>query len=430
MVKIMVFALATFLFLFGAVTPSTAGGKAFIGVYSEELDVAEIRELGFDGGYGILVSDTVKDGSARKAGLKKGDLLLSLDGDPVYTSNQLGKMLALRNPGETVKLEVFRDGKKKKFKFPLGESKEPAVAKKAFVGVILGELSEEKRKKLKVDSDHGIIVTETVDDGPAEKAGMEDGDVILAFDGVKMFTIDQLTKMLNSYKPETEVPLTVSRDGELKKFDVTLGEKSFDFPLLFENNLPGNVFVYKYLTGNRKKLGILAEPLGEKDMEKHGVKHGVRVLEVFDDLPAEKAGMKVDDIIITIGATKIEEVEDIPEALEFCDAGEKVEVNVIREGKSKKLNVKIAESDIEDIEEKVEISVDDGQVKILLDGDDEMLLDSKMLLENLKKHNLQGLQDECKKMKIECELMKDEVEGIKKMKIFAPGGFPGEDNAL
>lgn len=429
MLKILVIILAAFMLLTGAATPAASEGKAFIGVYLEELDAEEIEERGFDGGYGLLLPGIVEGGSAEEAGLEDGDLLLKLDGDPVYTSSQLGRMMELRKPGDKVKLEVLRNGKKMKFKFPLGEKKKSTIGKKAFIGVILGELSDKKREILKIGVDHGIQVTDVVDDGPAEEAGLEDGDVILDFDDVKVYTIDQLTRMLHNFKPEAKVAVTIFRDGKKKAIEVTLGAKAFDFPMIFDNDFPGNVFVYKYLSDNRKKLGILAEPLSGKDMKKFGVEHGVKVSKVLNGHPAEEAGMKKNDIIMTIGETKIEEIENISDALEPYDAGTEVDVSVIRDGKPETLKLKVAESDVEDIEERVEISVDDGKVRIMLDDGNKMLLDSGDLLQNLELHGLEELEEKCKQLKIECEHLKD-AGCMKKMKILAPGCRPDEDDAF
>ena len=101
-------------------------------------------------------------------------------------------------------------------------------ASRGYLGVMLQDLSPSIAKALQLDSDTGILVSEVVDDGPAEQAGLEDGDVILELDGKKITKYKDLTKAIRAHEPGDEGEVVVLREGKERTFDVTLGEREED----------------------------------------------------------------------------------------------------------------------------------------------------------------------------------------------------------
>jgi len=87
-----------------------------------------------------------------------------------------------------------------------------AAEEKAFVGIYPGDIGDYE----KAGVEYGIQVFGIVDDSPAQEAGMQKNDIILEFDGTKLFNQDQFTKMLKMYKPGQKIKLKIYREGDEK----------------------------------------------------------------------------------------------------------------------------------------------------------------------------------------------------------------------
>ena len=108
------------------------------------------------------------------------------------------------------------------------------------------------------------MISEVVKDSPAEEAGLKDKDVLLTFDDEKIYTTDQLIKMLKNFKPEDKVSLEVFRGKKTKKLKLVLGEKEDKLNYFFSGkdksfdvfNTPENVLFYQYdLPGHWDRIG-------------------------------------------------------------------------------------------------------------------------------------------------------------------------------
>ena len=115
--------------------------------------------------------------------------------------------------------------------------------KKGYLGVYLGDLDENQLKEYKLES--GVIVNQVAQDTPADQAGLQDGDIIVLYNGKKVENSEQLSKLIKQTRPETQITLQILRDNAKKDIKVTMGEDtsryanlygSFDLePDLFQN---------------------------------------------------------------------------------------------------------------------------------------------------------------------------------------------------
>ncbi len=294
--------------------------KAYMGVYLGDLSKKDYEKFGLKENYGILIKKVVDESPADNAGLQSKDILLELAGDKVYTVDQLTKMLSYFEPEQKVKIKYFRDNKVKTLNLKLGEKKTFKPKKKAYLGVFLAELDNEIREKLELKEQHGILITKTVEDGPSEKAGIKSKTVFLKMDGEKIYTIDQLTKMLSSYKPEQEVKLYIYYKKDYKNVTVKLGEREdlmFKFGDVFDWNFlnkPDNVFVYQYDMENRKWIGAILKTNEKiiRDGDEETIEINITVDNVIEDTPADKAGLKEGDIVLEFQDKKILSPDGIP----------------------------------------------------------------------------------------------------------------------
>jgi len=99
-----------------------------------------------------------------------------------------------------------------------------SASKRGYLGVQVDELSDAMKIALGVE--YGVLVTEVIEDSPAEEAGIEIGDVILELDGEKIEDTEDLVYLVKK-RPEKEVKLVILRKGKRKEIKVKLGEKPF-----------------------------------------------------------------------------------------------------------------------------------------------------------------------------------------------------------
>jgi serine protease Do len=204
---------------FGKVTR----GRIGVAIQGVSKDLAESFKL--DKPQGALVSSVEAGSPAEKAGLKAGDVILAVDGKAIEQSADLPRIVGDTKPGTALGLQVWRKGAKQDLRVTVGEMPADKVAaaatgeeaKPGKLGVAVRALTAEERKASGVD---GGVVVEQVD-GPAAKAGIKQGDVILAFGAEKVENAEQLKKLVD--KASGNVPVLVRRDEATIYVPVKIG---------------------------------------------------------------------------------------------------------------------------------------------------------------------------------------------------------------
>jgi serine protease Do len=150
--------------------------------------------LGLDKAEGALVSDVTAGGAAAKAGLKRGDVILSYQGRAVVDTNAFRNEIAATKPGSTVTLQVLRDGKSREVKATLealAATKEAANRSEGSgragagkFGMALEPLTPQIADQLELGRDvQGVVITDVDPSGAAASAGLREGDVIQQING-------------------------------------------------------------------------------------------------------------------------------------------------------------------------------------------------------------------------------------------------------
>jgi serine protease Do len=161
-----------------------------------------------------------KDGPADKAGLKPGDVIRRVNGQPIVASGDLPAIVVQSMPGQRVQMEVWRQGKKVDVTAQLGsadekaaktESKPETVASGGKLGLALRPLEDSEKRQAGVSD--GLVVESA--SGPAARAGVVAGDVVLAVNGTPAKSVDQVRSVIA--KSDKSVALLIQR-GEDKIF--------------------------------------------------------------------------------------------------------------------------------------------------------------------------------------------------------------------
>jgi predicted metalloprotease with PDZ domain len=211
-----------------------------------------------------------------------------------------------------------------------------------WIGVAVQDVNEKIVRKEKLNSEEGAYVKDVLENGPADSAGIQECDVIIEFNGKKIFDSDDLVKAVRRTSPDTKIDLVLVREGEKKTLNLTVGSKRKPQHCMFGGmpKIPNvHIFAGNGILG--LQLLVLNEQLGEYFGAPNN--EGVLVEEVEHRSAAEKAGFKAGDIIIRIGKKTIDAVEKIQKELQKYEEGDKVEFEVLRKGAKKILNLELEE---------------------------------------------------------------------------------------
>jgi serine protease Do len=184
-----------------------------IGVSIQEVNQALAESFKLGSPRGALVSSVEPGSPADKAGLKTGDVILSMDGKPISRIGDLTARVAARKPGDQATLGLWRKGAERSLEITIGEMEVDKVAtagergEHSKLGVVVRPLASAERKAAKVD---GGLVVENVD-GAAARAGVQAGDIILSANGKPVNSVSGLNAQVA--KSDNNVALLVQRGG-------------------------------------------------------------------------------------------------------------------------------------------------------------------------------------------------------------------------
>ena len=192
--------------------------RGYIGVNIGPVDDAIAKSVGLDRPRGIIVQGIVEGGSASKADVKEGDIILKVDGKNVNAPNELQGYIAGRSAGTTVKLTIFRDGKEIERSVTLkardiSSQNEPVVNKEddsknnesnsgylTFdkIGFTVKNLSSQDKKEYKVEN--GVVISEVKQFSKAEDQNLQKGLLIIEADKKHIHNVNDLKSVLDNKK--------------------------------------------------------------------------------------------------------------------------------------------------------------------------------------------------------------------------------------
>lgn len=270
--------------------------------------------------------------------------------------------------------------------------------KSGYLGVHLQNIDPSMAKALQLEEDGGVLISEVVDESPAANAGLEDGDVVLEFDGRSIEDIGDLTRAVRKAAPGDTVEVVVLREGERQTLDVEIGERENVFAWVsgdgndawtfhsdgdvhledFHNDharvmikrMKDGDDVNVWVTGldsDRGYMGVHLDDLNEQLGDYFGVEDGdgALITEVIEDSAAEAAGLQAGDVIVKIGNENIESADDVHDAMRHTEVGEKLAVAVMRDGKSKTFDLELGEMSEKLFSKNIEFYGDDDHYRIV-----------------------------------------------------------------
>ncbi len=201
--------------------------RGYLGLLPQDLDQDLASALGMEGTHGALVGDVTAEGPAERAGLRRGDVVVSFDDQAIADATQLRNVVAAARPGTQVQLGVVRDGAPQALKVKLDERPDEGETRTVpagheetpthRLGLSVQPLTDDLARRLGYEKAHGALVVGIEPGSPAEEAGIAGGDLILAVGKTEIRSVDELRRAVAKVGDESNVALLVRR-GERTQY--------------------------------------------------------------------------------------------------------------------------------------------------------------------------------------------------------------------
>jgi serine protease Do len=188
------------------------------------------------------------------------------------------------------------------------------------IGVQIDQVSKDVAESIGLGKAQGALVRSVESGSPADKGGVEAGDIITKFDGKPVDKSSDLPRMVGATKPGSKSTITVFRRGAMRDLSVVIAEVEADKPV---SNLPGKQEKPK-ASAAAQAFGLAVQDLTDAQKKELGIKGGVRVEAATD--AAARAGLREGDVILQAGNVEIAGAKDFEAILSKFDKSKALSV--------------------------------------------------------------------------------------------------------
>jgi serine protease Do len=199
--------------------------------------------------------------------------------------------------------------------------KDKGKVDRGWLGVVIQDVDKDLALSFGLKKPQGALIAQMEDNGPADKSGLQVGDIILDFNGNKINTSSDLPYVVGPTRAGSTVPVVIMRKGKQLTLDVTVGSRG------------GKVESTSSTSQSSKesRLGIVVEELPASAKEKIGG-DGVVITQVYPDSPAAAAGLQTGDVLVQLGFDEVGSVESFKKIEKKLPANKPQAIRVIRRG--------------------------------------------------------------------------------------------------
>jgi serine protease Do len=195
---------------------------------------------------------------------------------------------------------------------------------RGWLGVTIQNVDKTLAESFGLDKPRGALISQLQPGGPADKGGLESGDIILRFDGADIRTSADLPHVVGLTRPGTRVSVEIMREGRTRTLKMAVGGLDADEePSIVAKSAEG-------AAGG--KLGLVVEEIDDQLQSRWGITGGVVVTEVVADSPGDRAGILRGDVVTLIGSTPITSLSTYSRAVDGLPGGKSVPMRIIRRG--------------------------------------------------------------------------------------------------
>jgi serine protease Do len=300
---------------------------------SARLEIGEwVVAIGNPFGLGHTVTAGIVSAKGRIIGSGPYDDFIQTDAS-INPGNSGGPLFNLKGEVVGINTAIVQGGQGIGFATPIdlarnvmAQLKDKGKVTRAWLGVHIQKLTPDMAESLSVPGGKGVLVADTTKDGPAEKAGLKSGDVIVSFDGKEVVAENELPAIVAASTPGSKVAVKVIRDGKEMTFKVTLAEME-------------GAAGAKSGAGDSDaagQLGLSVQDITAENARQLGTENrkGVVVMSVENGSKADDAGFEQGDIIRQVNRQSIADVADFSKAVKKSK-GDKVTMFLVERGEAR-----------------------------------------------------------------------------------------------
>ncbi len=291
---------------------------------SDGLEIGDwVLAIGNPFGLGNTVTAGIISAKGRSLGLGSYDDFIQTDA-AINPGNSGGPLFNFNGEVIGVNTAIIAGGQGIGFAIPINMAKvvvaqlrDSGKVVRGWIGVYVQQITPEIAESINLQNHQGALVADVTPGGPAEKAGVQRGDIIVEFNGNAIQDMQELPKSVASYAPGTSTQLKVLRNGETKTLNIKLGE------------LPEEVAESsRKLTGKavEQGLGLVVQEISPQvqRMFQTDIREGVIITNVEPGSTAENAGLEPGDVIMEINKNKIANIDNYKKSMDSISPGQNV----------------------------------------------------------------------------------------------------------
>ncbi|ACL05394.1 protease Do [Desulfatibacillum aliphaticivorans] len=195
--------------------------RGWLGVLVQGITPELKDALDLEDTKGALVSSVTPGGPAEKAGMERGDVVVTFDGTPIKEMGDLPYVVASTPVGKNVEVEIIRKGKKKTIEVKIAQLQEDEKSLMASqedaqgpdIGLALQEVTPEIASSLGLSKSTGVVISRVTPYSAAAEADLRSGDLIVELDGKEVETVSDANKILSKFKKGDTVLFLIERQG-------------------------------------------------------------------------------------------------------------------------------------------------------------------------------------------------------------------------
>ena len=243
-----------------------------------------------------------------------GGPLFNLDGEVVGINSQIySRTGSYSGLSFTVPIDLALD--------IVRQLKDTGKVVRGWLGIYIQEITGDLSESFNLDRPIGALVSQVIKDSPAEKAGIEVGDIVLRFNGVEISSSSMLPPIVGSVSAGEKATVEVLRDDQRIDIEVTIEQLPMDKAIAM-----GVEAASEY----SEILGMTLAELDPEQREKPSLKEGGLIVMNIEDGDAKKAGVQKDDILIMLNSQRFETVDQFEEIVDELSSDRFVALLVIR----------------------------------------------------------------------------------------------------
>ena len=198
--------------------------------------------------------------------------------------------------------------------------KDSGVVERGWLGVAIQDVNKAIAQSLELDIPRGALINAVEIDSPAEKGGIEPGDVIVGINGQDIVDADDLPHLVGMLAPDTKAKVEIIRKGKRKSLKIIIGA------------LDGDEVAIAETKENSDILGLSVKPVDQDQLRALRLPGGTSVTEVLAQSPAAQAGIKPGDILVQLGYSRIDDTDEYLQIIQELPKNTPILVRLYRQG--------------------------------------------------------------------------------------------------